>query len=183
MKSKFFWDKGGNNHNTRLFCFCYSVVKSCLTLQAHEQQHTRIPCSSLSRGVCSKSCPLSQWCHPTISSFVVTLLVLPSVFPSIRVFSNESTLHIRWPKFWNLSNSNSPSSEYSGLISFQIDWFDSLVVQRILKNLLQHHHWKVSILWHSAFFMVQLSHLHMATGKNHSFNYMDFCWQSDISSF
>src|SRR5574337_729093 len=96
-------------------------------------------------------------CHP--------LLLLPSIFPSIRVFSNESVLHIRWPKYWSFSFSISPSNEYSGLISFRMDWFDLLVVQGTLKNLLQHHSSKASILWHSAFFMVQLSHPHMITGK------------------
>ena len=93
------------------------------------------------------------------------LLLLPSVFPSIRVFSNESALHIRWPKYWSFSFSISPSNEYSGLISFKIDWFDLLAVQGTLKSLLQHHSSKASILWHSAFFMVQLSHPYMTTGK------------------
>ena len=95
-------------------------------------------------------------CHP---------LLLPlSVFPSIRVFSNESVLRIRWPKYWSFSFSISPSNEYSGLISFRMDWFD-LADQGTLKGLLQHHSSKASILWHSAFFMVQLSHLYMTTGK------------------
>ena len=87
------------------------------------------------------------------------LLILPSIFPSIKVFSNESVLHTRWPKYWNFSFSISPSNEYSGLISFRIDWFDLLVVQGTLKSLLQHHNVKASILWCSAFFMVQLSSL------------------------
>ena len=94
-------------------------------------------------------------CHP--------LLLLPSIFPSIRVFSNESALHIRWPKYWSFSIS--PSHECSGLISFRIDWFDLFAVQGTLKSLLQHHNLKASILWRSAFFMVQLSHLYMTTGK------------------
>ena len=94
------------------------------------------------------------------------LLLLPSVCPSIRVFSNESVLQIRWPKYWSFSFSISPSSEYSGLISFRIDWFDLFVVQGTLKSLLlQHHNSKASILRCSAFFMVQLSHPHMTTGK------------------
>ena len=93
-------------------------------------------------------------------------LLLPlSIFPSIRVFSNESVLCIRWPKYRSFSFTISPSNEYSGLISFRIDWFDPLAVQEILKNLLQNHNLKASVLWHSAFFMVQLSHLHMTTGK------------------
>ena len=86
------------------------------------------------------------------------LLLLPSKFPSIRVFSNESVLHIRWPKYWSFSFSISPSNEYSGLISFRMDWLDPLVVQGTRKSLLRHHSSKASILWHSAFFIVQLSH-------------------------
>ena len=93
------------------------------------------------------------------------LLLLPSIFPSIRVFSDESALHIRWPKYWSFSFSISPSNEYSGLISFRIDWFDRHAVQGTLKSLLQHHSSKASILWHSAFFIVQLSHPYMTTGK------------------
>ena len=96
-------------------------------------------------------------CHP--------LLLLPSVFPSIRVFSNESALHIRWPKCYNFSFSISPSNEYSGLISFRKDWLDRLGVQGTLKSLLQHHSSKASIFWCSAFFIVQLSHPYMTTGK------------------
>ena len=91
------------------------------------------------------------------------LLVLPSVFPSIRVFSNESALHIKWPKYWSFSFSISPSSEYSGLISFMMDWMDLFAVQGTLKSLLQYCSSKASILWCSAFFMVQLSHLYMTT--------------------
>ena len=93
------------------------------------------------------------------------LLLLPSIFPSIRVFSNESALHIRWPKYWHFSFSISPSKEYSGLISYRIDWFDLLAVQGTLKSVLQHHSSKTSILRHSAFFMLQISHLYMPTGK------------------
>ena len=93
------------------------------------------------------------------------LLFLPSIFPSIRVSSNESVLHIRWPKYWHFSFSISPSNEYSGLISFRMDWLDLLAVQGTLKSLLQHHSSKESILWHSTFLIVQLSHPHMTTGK------------------
>ena len=93
------------------------------------------------------------------------LLVLPSIFPSIRVFSSELALHIRWPKYWSFSFSISPSNEYSGLISFRIEWFDLLAVQGTLKSLLQHHSSKASVLWCSAFFMIQLSHPSMTTGK------------------
>ena len=93
------------------------------------------------------------------------LLLLPSVFPSIRVFSNESALHIRWPKHWSFSFSKSPSNEYSGLISFRMDWLDLLAVQGTLKSLLQHHSPKASILGRSAFLMVELSHPYMTTEK------------------
>ena len=96
-------------------------------------------------------------CHP--------LLLLPSIFPTIRTFSNESVLHIRWPKDWSFSFSISPSNEYSGFISFRMDWLDLLAVQGTLKSLLQYHSSKASILWHSAFFIVQLSHLSMTTGN------------------
>ena len=97
------------------------------------------------------------FCHP--------LLLLPSIFPSIRDFSNESVLHIRWPKYWSFSLSISPSDEYSGLISFRLDWLDPLAVQGTLKSLLQHHSSKASVLQGSAFFIVQLSHPYMTTGK------------------
>ena len=93
------------------------------------------------------------------------LLLLPSIFPSIRVFSNKSALHIRWPKYWSFSLNISPSNEYQGLISFRMDWLDFLAVHRTLKSLLQHHSLKASILWHSAFFIVQLSDSYMTTGK------------------
>ena len=95
-------------------------------------------------------------------------LLLPSILPSIRILSNESVVCIRWPKYLSFSLIISPSNEYSGLISFRIDWFDLLPVQGTLKSLLQHHSSKASILWCSAFFMVQLSHPYMTTGKNHS---------------
>ena len=97
------------------------------------------------------------------------LLLPPSIFPSIRVFSNESVLPIRWPKYWSFSFSISPSNEYSGLIFFRMDWLDLLTVQVTLKSLLQHHSSKALILQHSAFFIVQLSHPYVNTGKNHSF--------------
>ena len=96
-------------------------------------------------------------CHP--------LILLLSIFPSIQVFSNESSLHIRWPKYWSFNFSFSRSSEYSELISFRMDWFDLLATQRSLRSLLQYHSLKASILWHSAFFMAQLSHPYMTTGK------------------
>ena len=110
-------------------------------------------------------------------------LLLTSIVPSIRVFSNESELHIRWPEYWSFSFSTSPSNEYSGLISFRIDWFDLLAVPGTLKSLLQHHSSKASVLWCSVFFIMQLSHPYMTTEKNHSFDYVDFCQQGDVSAF
>ena len=102
----------------------------------HGLQHARLSCPLPTPGVCSNSCPSSGWCHPTILS-CHPLLLLPSVFPSIRVSSRESVLHIRWPKYWSFSFSISLPNEYSGLISFRIDWFDLLAVQGTLKSLLQ----------------------------------------------
>ena len=110
-------------------------------------------------------------CHP--------LLLLPSIFPSIWIFSSESALHIKWPKYWSFSFSISPSDEYSGLISFRTDWLDLLTVQGTLKSPLQHQNSESSILWHSAFFMVQLSYLYW---KN-TFDYMDLCWRNNVSLF
>ena len=147
-----------------LLLFSCSVVSD--SLWPHGLQHTSRPCLSPSPGTCSNSCPLSQWCHtPNHLILWCSLLLLPSIFPSIRVFSNESSLHIRWPKCCSLNFSISPSSEYSGLISFRIDWFDLLAIQGTLKSLLQHHSLKASILWHSAYLMDQLSDLYMTTGK------------------
>ena len=111
------------------------------------------------------------------------LHLLPSILPSIRVFSNEPVLHIRWPKYWSFIVSISPSNEYSGLISFRIDWLDLLVVQGTLKSLLQHHGSKASILWYSAFFMVQLSHPHMTIGKTIALTITDLYWQSNVFAF
>ena len=111
-----------------------------------------------------------------------SLPLLPSIFPSVRVFSNESALHIGWPKYWSFSISTSPSNEYSGLISFRIDQFDLLAIQETLKSVLQLHSLKAPILQHSTFFMVQLSHLYMTTWKTIALT-MGFCWQSDVSAF
>ena len=141
--------------------FSCSVVSDCL--RPHGLQHVRPPCPSSSPGACPNSCPLSQWYHPTISSSVF-LLLLPSVVPTVRIFSSELALHIRWPKYWSFSIS--PSSEYSGLIFFRIDWFDLLVVQGTLKSLLQHHNSKAWVLQCSVFIMVQLLHPYMITGKS-----------------
>ena len=112
------------------------------------------------------------------------LLLLPSIFPSIRVFSNETALRIRWPKYWSFSFSISPSNEHPGLISFRMDWVDLLAVQGTLKSLLQHHSSKASILQRSAFFTVQLSHPYMTTGKTIALTRRtDLCWQSNVSAF
>ena len=113
-------------------------------------------------------------CHP--------LLLLPPIPPNIRVFSNESNLHMRWPKYWSFSFSISPSNEHPGLISFRMDWLDLLAVQRTLKSLLQHHSSKASILQCSAFFTVQLSHPYMTTGKTIAFT-RRLCWQSNVFAF
>ena len=134
--------------------FIHSVVS--YSLRFHEPQHTRPPCPSPTPGVHPNPCPLMPSKHLILCC---PLLLLPSVFPSIRVFSNESALHISWQKYWSLSFSIHPSSEYSGLTSFRIDWFDLLAVQGTLKSLLQHHSSKASILRHLDFFMVELRHL------------------------
>ena len=134
------------------------------SLRHHGLQHARLPCPSPSPKVCSNSCPLSVMpsnhlilCHP--------LLLLPSILPCIRVFSNELALRSRWPQYWSFSYSISPSKEHPGLISFRMDWLDLLAVQGTLKSLLQHHSSKASILRRSAFSVVQLSLPYMTTGK------------------
>ena len=111
------------------------------------------------------------------------ILLLPSVFPSIRVFSNESVLHIRWPNYWSFSFSISPSNEYSRLVPFRMGWFDLLAVQGTHNSLLHHHNSKASILWHSAFFIVQTLTSIYDYWKNHSFDQMDLCRQSNVSAF
>ena len=143
--------------------FSHSVMSD--SLQPHGLQHTRPSCPLPAPKVYSNSCPLSRCCHPTISFSDIPFSSHLQSFPSIRVFSNESVLHIRWPKYWNFSFSISPSNEYSGLISFRMDWLDLLAVQRTLKSLLQHHNSKASILWRSAFFTVQLSHPYMTSPR------------------
>ena len=142
-----------------------SVQLSCSgvsdSLQPHGLQYAWLPCPSTSLKLMSfKSVMPSN--HLILC---LPLLLLPSTFPNIRIFSNESVLHIRWPKYWSFSFSISPSNEYLGLISFMMDWLDLLEVQGTFKSLLQHHSSKASILWCSAFFTVQLSHPYMTTGK------------------
>ena len=118
--------------------FSHSVMSD--SLQPHGLQHARLPCPSPTPGACSNSCPSSRGCHPTISSSR-PLLFLPSMFPNIRVFSNGSVIHIRWPKYWSFSFSISPSNEYSGMISFRIDWFDLLAIPHLFLL-----YWKCSLL-------------------------------------
>ena len=149
------------------------------SLWPHESQHTGASLSitnshSLLKLMSIESVMPSNHlilCHP--------LLLLPSIFPSIRVFFNESVLPISWPKCWSFSFSISPSNEYSGLISFRMDWLDLLAVQGTLKSLLQHHSSKAWILQHSAFFVVQLSHPYITTGKT----IVWLCWQSNVFAF
>ena len=147
----------------RIAFYCSSVTQSCLTLQLHGLQHARLPCPSPSAGAGSHSPPLGQWCFPTLWSSVIPFSSC-SVFPSISLFWWVSSSHLV-AQVWSFSFSISPSNEYSGLTSFRIDWFDLLAVQGTLKSLLQHHSSKASILHHSAFFMVQLSHPYMTPGK------------------
>ena len=135
------------------------------SLHTHGLQHSRLPCPSPSPRACSNTSPVELVMPSNHLIFCCPLLLPPSIFPSIRVFSNESVLPIRWPKYWSFSFSISPSNKYSGLISFRMDWFDLFAVQETLKSLFQHHSSKASILWHSAFFIVQLSHPYMTTGK------------------
>ena len=128
------------------------------SLRPHGLYHAKPPCPSPTLGVYSNTCPLSRWYHPTISSSLI-----PFSWP--YSFSNGSALLIRWPKYWSFSFNISPSNEHPGLISFRMDWLDLLAVQGTLKSLLQHHSSKASILRCSAFFIVQLSHPYMTTGK------------------
>ena len=143
-----------------------SVTQSCPTLC--DPMHASLPCPSPTLGACSDSCPSSQWCHPTISFSVISISSCLQSFPRIRVFSKESVLHIMWPRYWSFSFSISPSNEYSGLISFRMDWLDLLAVQGTLKSLFQHHSSKPSILQCSACFIVWLSHPCKTIGKTKS---------------
>ena len=134
-------------------------------LRLYGLQHARPSCPSPTPGVYSNSRPLSQWCHPTISSSVSPFSSRLQSFPASESFPNMSALCIRWPKYWSFSFSISPSSEHPGLISFRMDGLNLFAVQGSLKSLLQHHSSKASILQRSAFFVVQLSHLYMTPGK------------------
>ena len=151
------------------------------SLQPHELQHASLSITnfqSLLKLMCIESVMPSNHLN-----LCCPLLHAPSIFPKIRVFSNESVLCLKWPKYWSFCFSISPSNEYLGLISFRIDWFDLLSVQGTLKSLLQHRSSKVSILQCSAFFMVQSSHLYMTTGKNHSFDFTDLFCQRNVTAF
>ena len=161
-----------------LFPGCwYSVAQSCPTLC------DTMDCSMPGFPVLPHLPELAQthvhWVGDAIQpSYPLSPLLLPpSVFPSVRVFSNELALYIRWSKYWSFSFNIRASNEYSGLVPFRINWFDLLSVQETLKSLLQHHNSKASILRCSAFFMVQPSHPYMTIGKTHSFDYLDLCWQ------
>ena len=142
--------------------FIHSVLSD--SLWPNGLQHARLPCPSPTPRACSISCPLSWWCHPTISSSVIPFSSHIQSFPA-SVSSNESVLRIRWPKYWSFSFSISPSNEHSGPFSFRIDWLDFLAVQVTLKRLPQHHSSKESVLWCSAFFMAQPSHPYRTTRK------------------
>ena len=159
--------------------FSRSVMSS--SLQPHGLQLARLPCSSLCPGICwlmsTESVMPSNHlilCHP--------LFLLPSISPSIRVFSYKLALYVRRPKSWSFHFSISHSNGYPGLVSFRIDWFSLIAVQGTVKSFLQHHCSKSSILWYSVFFMVQLTSVY-DYWKNHSFDYMHLCWESDMFSF
>ena len=141
--------------------FSHSVMSDALW--PHESQHARPPCPSPTPRVYSKSCPSSQWCHPAISSSVIPFSSCPQSLPELRSFPMSQLF--KWAKYWSFSFSISPSNEHPGLISSRMDWLDLLSVQGTLKSLFQHHGSKASILLHSAFFTVQLSHPYMTTGK------------------
>ena len=160
---------------------CCSVAQSCLTLC------DPVDCSMPGFPVLyclpesAQPCSLSQWWHQVISSSIAPILLLPSIFLSIRVFSNESILPIRWPKYWSFSFNISLSNEYSGLISFRMDWFDLLAVPRTLKSLLQHQFESINSSVLSLLYGPTLTSIH-DYWKNHSFDQMDFCQQSTISA-
>ena len=144
----------------------FSSVASCVQLFVTLcTEHARPPCPSQTPGVYSKLMSIESLMPPNHLILCCPLLLLPSIFPSMRVFSKESVLRIRWPKYWSFSFSISPSNEYLALISFRTNWFDLLAVLGTLKSLLQHHSSKASIIWRSAFFIVKLAHLYMTTGK------------------
>ena len=163
------WNPGILHCRQILYCLSHSVQFSRSIVSdswwPHGLQHARLPCPSPSPGAYSSSCALSQRCHPTSSSSVVPFSSSLQSFLASGSSRNESVLRIRWPKYWSFSFSISPSNAYSGLISSRMDWLDLLAVQETVTSLFQHHSSKASILQHSAFFIVQLSHPYMTTGK------------------
>ena len=155
------WSPPSASSSQRVLLFSYSVVSDSVTPRT-------AACQAILSFIISHSLLRLRSVELMMPSSHLILcfpLLLPSIFHGIRVFSNESTLCNRWSKYWSFNFSISPSNEYSGLISFRIDWFDPLSVQGTLRSLLLHHNWKASILWHSALFMVQISHLYMTPGK------------------
>ena len=156
------WQIDGETMEISSVQFSHSVVSD--SLQPHKLQYARPPFLSQNPGVYPNSSPSSRWCHPTISLSVPPFSSYPQSLPATRSFP-MSQLPMRWPKYWSFSFNINPSNEHPGLISFRMDWLDLFAVQGTLKSLLQHHILKPSILWHSAFFPVQLSHPYMTTGK------------------
>ena len=156
-------DSGGRTSAGHSVQFSRSVVSD--SLRPHRLQHTRPPCPSQTPRVYLNSMCIELVMPSSHLVLCCPLLLLPSIFPSIRVFTNESVLRIRWPEYWSLCFSISSSNEYSGLISFRMDWLELLAIQGTLKSLLQHHSSKASVLRSSAFFIVQLLHPYMTTGK------------------
>ena len=159
-----------------------SVAQSCPTLWPHGLQPSRLPCPSPTSTVNSNSCPSSQWCHPTISSSVIPFSSRLQSFPASGSFPMS--------QFFPSGGQSIGASASASVLpmntqdwSFRMDWLDLLAVQGTLKSLFQHHSSKAAILWHSAFFIVQVSHPYMTTGTNHSLDWTDLCWQSNVSGF
>ena len=157
---------------------CCSVAQLCLTLWLHGLQQARPPCPALSSGVCPNSCPLNQWCYPTISSSDAPFSFCFQSFPASASFPMNSAVPISWPKYWSFSTS--PSNECSVLISFRIDWFDLLAVQGILKSLLQHQFKSINSSLLSLLYGPTLTYVH-DSGKTTAFS--DHCGQNDVSCF
>ena len=160
-----------NSRSLLKLMFIKSVMPSNHLILCHLIlcQHASPPCPSPTPRVYSNSCLSSWWCHPTISSSVIPFSSCPQSFPASGSFQMSQLFASKWPKYWSFSFNISPSNEHSGLIPFRMDWLDFLAVQGTLKSLLQHHNSKASILWRSAFLIVQLSHPYMTTGKTIAF--------------
>ena len=162
------------------YIYTYNILLfscSVVSLRPHGLQPARLPCPSVSPSACSNSCVLSWWCHPIISSSVALFSSCFQSFPASGSF--HQAVCIRWPKYWGFSFSISPSKDYSGLMAFRIDWFDLLAVQGTRKSLLQHHNLKASILLGSFLHGPTFTSIH----DYHSFDYTDFCWQSDFFAY